>query len=885
MIWTSPDRVVWQRHETQAKTGWMSVAWNGIEYLAVGAKGALATSADGANWLVHASLGDEILVKVIWAGTQYVAVGQSQSGLFPHHSVVLCSTDGLHWVRHLIDGVWLWSVAWNGSRLVGIGEYLDANTGGVVLTSEDGVTWTPRINAGHQMFDVTWADGRFVVAGSYGLIGESPDGIAWSFPPRVGQTFNHTILWTGSYFIVLAQDMSTNQTTLRTSTDLQAWTVAATPGYYLSDVIWADGAFVAVGSGNVILASQDGVVWSVSSPLVSTAVASMVYGGGQFVAVGGNVAATSPDGVVWTVHPLPSSALPRSVVWTGTRYVAVGYHCILTSEDGVEWTPQALPVPDVYLMAVAWNGTNVLAVGPGTVFMSPDGLTWTAPATTGFGAGFPVGLTWHVSKWVGGDWGGELWMSADGAVWTKYHFQNGTPVNSVVSNGSLLVAVGDGDGLWTSADGETWTSPSTPTHWGLNAVTFAGSAAVAVGDVGVILDSPDGLAWNEGVTWLGSSYYCAAGTQTRRAAGGYGFVWRDCGATADLGVSVAVDNGVPRPGDPVVVSVTLTNSGPIAAGDLLLAASMPAGLTYSGDDGSGAYDAATGDWAVSSLAAGASATLRISATASGTGVAPFTAELMTSNQADPDSTPGNHDPAEDDQATVNVIVACAEPDVPAVSAPATVSGGAPYLVTWSATSPDGTFDLQEATDATFSDATTTEVTATSRSYSHLVGSATLYYYRVRSKVTCDGSVYLSDWSAVGRTQVGPPPVAVKFYPVTPCRVVDTRTSIDSAAVKRGDFLDDEVRAYTLSQSTDCPGLPTDVTAWSLNIQLRPITQPAYLLAFPDGVTQPAVSTLVARPDRWRVNSAIVPAGAGATFDVYCQYASRVVIDVSGYFAP
>ena len=192
--------------------------------------------------------------------------------------------------------------------------------------------------------------------------------------------------------------------------------------------------------------------------------------------------------------------------------------------------------------------------------------------------------------------------------------------------------MGDGDGLWTSADGETWTSPPTPTHWGLNAVTFAGSAAVAVGDVRAILDSPDGLAWNEGLAWFGASYYCAAGTQTRRAAGGYGFVWRDCGATADLGVSVAVDNGVPRPGDPVVVSVTLTNAGPLAASNLLVAAPVPAGLLCSTDDGSGAYNAATSDWTVPTLAAGASITLRIAATSAGSRVVPFAAELMASDQ-------------------------------------------------------------------------------------------------------------------------------------------------------------------------------------------------------------------------------------------------------------
>jgi hypothetical protein len=124
-----------------------------------------------------------------------------------------------------------------------------------------------------------------------------------------------------------------------------------------------------------------------------------------------------------------------------------------------------------------------------------------------------------------------------------------------------------------------------------------------------------------------------------------------------------------------------------------------------------------------------------------------------------------------------------------------------------------------------------------------------------------------------------------FYALTPCRVVDTRVPIDPAAVKRGNFTDDETRAYTFSDSTDCPGLPTTATAWSLNIQYRPLTVAAYLTAYPHGVTRPAVSALVGYPDTWIVNNAIVPAGSGGTFDVYCQYAGRVIIDVNGYFAP
>ncbi len=123
----------------------------------------------------------------------------------------------------------------------------------------------------------------------------------------------------------------------------------------------------------------------------------------------------------------------------------------------------------------------------------------------------------------------------------------------------------------------------------------------------------------------------------------------------------------------------------------------------------------------------------------------------------------------------------------------------------------------------------------------------------------------------------------KFYPVTPCRVVDTRISLDPAVVKRGTFADDEVRAYTFSSSAQCPGLPTSAKAWSVNIQYRPLSHASYIEAFPDGVAQPTVATLVAWPARWRVNNAIVPAGSGGTIDVYSQYAGNVVIDVNGYF--
>ena len=104
---------------------------------------------------------------------------------------------------------------------------------------------------------------------------------------------------------------------------------------------------------------------------------------------------------------------------------------------------------------------------------------------------------------------------------------------------------------------------------------------------------------------------------------------------------------------------------------------------------------------------------------------------------------------------MNVIIACAAPDIPSVSAPAVVYGNGPYSVAWSGTSPDDTYEIQESADPAFSDATTSVVTGTSRSFSHLEASSTTYDYRVRAKVMCDGAAYDSAWSLVGQTVVTP----------------------------------------------------------------------------------------------------------------------------------
>jgi uncharacterized repeat protein (TIGR01451 family) len=122
---------------------------------------------------------------------------------------------------------------------------------------------------------------------------------------------------------------------------------------------------------------------------------------------------------------------------------------------------------------------------------------------------------------------------------------------------------------------------------------------------------------------------------------------------ADLRLTKVVDNPNPSLGDTIIYTVTVTNDGPNTATNVEVTDQIPAGLTFvSATPSQGSYNQITGVWTVGTLNSGDSATLIIQAIVSSLGTITNTAEVTASDQLDPDSTPNNNDPNEDDQATV-----------------------------------------------------------------------------------------------------------------------------------------------------------------------------------------------------------------------------------------
>jgi YVTN family beta-propeller protein len=116
-----------------------------------------------------------------------------------------------------------------------------------------------------------------------------------------------------------------------------------------------------------------------------------------------------------------------------------------------------------------------------------------------------------------------------------------------------------------------------------------------------------------------------------------------------------------------------------------------------------------------------------------------------------------------------------------------------------------------------------------------------------------------------------------FYPAAPCRVIDTRSN------------NGQPFSGTLSPPVNVVGSPcappSTATAYVFNATAVPNRRLGYMTLWPDGETQPVVSTLNAYDGFVTSNMAIVPNMDGMT-DAYAGDGStQLILDISGYFAP
>jgi hypothetical protein len=148
----------------------------------------------------------------------------------------------------------------------------------------------------------------------------------------------------------------------------------------------------------------------------------------------------------------------------------------------------------------------------------------------------------------------------------------------------------------------------------------------------------------------------------------------------------------------------------------------------------------------------------------------------------------------------------------------------------------------------------------------------------------NGKVYVGTTTGVGVFGLMNPTAAnpLQLVPVTPCRIIDTRTANGPLGGPR--ITGGTMRTIPVLSST-C-GIPASAAAYSLNVTVVPRQGTlGYLTIWPAGQTQPVVSTLNSPDGAILANAAIVPAGSSGDISVFVTHDADLVIDINAYFTP
>ncbi len=267
---------------------------------------------------------------------------------------------------------------------------------------------------------------------------------------------------------------------------LGTWATTTRPFFGITDAVYGNGLFVAVGAvfANLVMTSPDGLNWTYRSALGDDDDwRSITYGNGRFVAVGEcnngqDCTMYSDDGINWTAGVVPAEASNdywSDLAYGNGRFVATACgldtFCdtatsgprFMYSDDGANWTlVSGFDTTDAWGGVTYGNGRFVTVSDGGDFAYSDDGSSWattTAPGGTAnyyqvmYGSGLFVGVSYT---------NGRIATSTDGITWNS-----GVPVSAshsyaapIYVNGQFIITNSSGDALVTTRDGITWESIS-----------------------------------------------------------------------------------------------------------------------------------------------------------------------------------------------------------------------------------------------------------------------------------------------------------------------------------------------------------------------------------------------------------------------------------------
>lgn len=383
---------------------------NGI-FICGGGGPAVHSSADGIDWTdVTVSAGGYERSSGRWLGAA------NDTFFWLRQEKIFSSPDGISWApctRWNVDeygdsAVRFYSGVFGGGNFVVVGDK------GTVMVSEDGSGWTKRFSGPapparmpyNELEHVAYGRGTYVALGRGVYVVSSHDGGETWNAVAVPDTDNALAAagWTPDYLAYmpgyfagfrglaygkgLFVTFSSQLNATFHSDDGVHWERSdLDPGlpygwdYYIADIAYGNGRFVAVGWDGYIFTSLDGRKWSRVYLDFPYYLMSVAYGNGRFVAVGDFDVLTSADGFHWAVSPGPTLENGLGAItfgggkfvaaeWSGYFWESLAY--TFESGDGVNWTRMtAIPTwKPIFGLAVGKN--SVVAFGEGETILQTD---------------------------------------------------------------------------------------------------------------------------------------------------------------------------------------------------------------------------------------------------------------------------------------------------------------------------------------------------------------------------------------------------------------------------------------------------------------------------------------------------------------------------------
>ncbi len=459
-------------------------------YVAVGSRGIVRTSYN-LDWKDSDSTTDSDLFGCTYGGGKFVAVGEK--------GTVINSADGIKWNKVIVDGVTFKDIAWNNGLFVAVGNSPIGmrERHGYVYKSSDGVKWTlaDKLEGSYGLEEIKCVNEKFVAIGfsddGSTEINYSADGESWT--TKVVDKSISDIIWDDTRYVAMGMGSG-----ISVSTDLNDWTTVESnldTNQFMTKIIKLNGKYLILASvGNnkyCFMSSEDLKSWSTVDNLVEVNEIRCFYINKNHM----------------------NYALKENVNDKTDELIALGVkeETVVTHDGGILYCRSKQPVN---LSKAIWNGKEFLAIGNNSnVFISSDGCDWKSykvPATISdivwngkcYTAFSTIGTTFVIL----------VYQSVDGKDWTQTSEVKINYPHKIFYFDNRYFITGE-DKVLISADAKEWREAKA----NISEMAWDGKCFIGVRG-NTIFESSDGITWNkqkllensdgdlENVIWNGKEY-------------------------------------------------------------------------------------------------------------------------------------------------------------------------------------------------------------------------------------------------------------------------------------------------------------------------------------------------------------------------------------------